>query len=123
MDWRALLSPELVFDYPTRTLGVLSAVLGLFHPPLDFSNRYLALGSFLLCSPFPPLGSFPVPSLSDLGGGPGRIGEVGRIGARGAPTAASPAAGNGRRGKEDAARFGNKKGDIADSQGRTTGCS
>jgi hypothetical protein len=48
MDWKALLSPELVFDYPVRTLGMICAVLGLFHPPLDFNNRYLALGSFLL---------------------------------------------------------------------------
>jgi len=31
---------------------MLCAVLGVFHPPLDFNNRYLALGSFLLLGRF-----------------------------------------------------------------------
>jgi hypothetical protein len=48
MDWKAFFNPELVVDYPARTLGMLCAILGLFHPPLDFNNRYLALGSFSL---------------------------------------------------------------------------
>ncbi len=34
--------------YPVRTLGMLSAAIGVFQAPIDFNNRKLVFGCFLL---------------------------------------------------------------------------
>jgi hypothetical protein len=52
MDWKALFNPKLVFRYPVRTLATLCAAVGVINSPLDFNNRYLSFGFFLLCLSF-----------------------------------------------------------------------
>jgi hypothetical protein len=51
-DWKAFFNPKLVFRYPVRSLAILCAAIGIIKSPLDFSDRYLAFGFFLLCLSF-----------------------------------------------------------------------
>jgi hypothetical protein len=45
---KAFFDPRFVFAYPVRTIGMLSAVIGVYEGP-DFANRWLTFGFFLLC--------------------------------------------------------------------------
>lgn len=48
MALKAFFDPRFVFAYPVRTIGTLSAIVGVYEGP-DFANRWLTFGFFLLC--------------------------------------------------------------------------
>jgi hypothetical protein len=52
IDWKAFFDPRLAFARPIKTLGIASALFGVFKAAPDPNNRWLAFGLLLLCLSF-----------------------------------------------------------------------
>ena len=66
MDWKAFFDPRLVFARPIKTLGIVSAIIGVVKAAPDLNNRWLAFGLFLLSSSLAVQKSRQILDLSDV---------------------------------------------------------